>query len=876
MSPLLRRRLAAAASSLTILASLVVAVPAASAASVIGVTTTNQEINGDGFCSLQEAIYAANLDDSVAPDPTSPGDFVATACVGGDGADIIELPPMSVFTFADPISDADNYVGPSVTPIITSEIIIEGRGARLERHSLGRLTRAFVIGFGGDLDLREVHVKGFGIHGGNGADGGGGGMGAGGAIYVDLGDLRIQWSTFEGNTAEGGDGAFRDTSGAGGGGGLAGDGGPSGSFGGGGGGGGARGSGGSGTYDTGGGGGGRVTSGQTPEPGEPCGGRGGEDPNLTGADDGDAASCVGGGGGGGTDRVTPFDPISGGAGGDGTYGGGGGGGGDSGDGGDGGFGAGGGGGTGLGMNGGDSQFGGGGGSGAADFAGVGGRGQGGTFGGDGARNSGGGGAGLGGAVFGYLADITISNSTFAFNGAYRGRNGGDATDGRGAGGAVFTAGGDLAIESSTFAGNETVTVTDGGGGAIVVYDPEGNEEATLLLRNTIVAGNGTSECYTRNGVDTGGSASNIITDSTLNNLGNPACPGVSSSDDPQLGSLLLNPPGRTPTMAIGPGSSAVDTAVYDPTTSPADDQRGVPRPQGAGPDIGAFEFSGQGPVTTITLSPASPDGSNGWYINPVGVTISASDADSVVAQTRCALDPAAVPGSFSDLPDEACSLSNVSTDGSHAIYAASVDTEGNTETSVASASLQIDQTDPTLSPTLSSTVITVGQAGVTASPNASDDTSGVASSGCDPVDTSTPGVHTLTCTATDNAGNTSSTTVPYLVEYAILGFFEPVPGSMWRAGQTVPIKIALGDAGGTRISDADALALAASCSVTFSVEGVQSKRPQCMKYDSVNDQFVYPWKLGKRPLGAVTIVVTVSYPDTSSTTQLAEEVTITK
>ena len=144
---------------------LIAATPIAAAGNIIHVTTTDQEVNDDADCSLQEAIYAANLDDIFAPDPANPldpNDVLATGCTAGNGGDIIELPPMSVFTFSDPIDDYDNYTGPAATPVITSEIIIEGRGARLERSSAGRLTRAFVVGAGGDLDLREVHVKGFG------------------------------------------------------------------------------------------------------------------------------------------------------------------------------------------------------------------------------------------------------------------------------------------------------------------------------------------------------------------------------------------------------------------------------------------------------------------------------------------------------------------------------------------------------------------------------------------------------------------------------------------------------------------------------------------------------------------------------------------
>lgn len=877
------RLLVATTMNLTLLASLLTMAPVARAAGAIYVTTVNQEINGDAECSLQEAIYSANRDDNTAPDPTNPGTYVTTGCAAGSGADTIYLPASAVFTYADPITDPQNYMGPSANPIVTSTIVIEGQGARLQRHPLGRLTRAFAVGATGDLTLHELHVKGFSVHGGNGADGGGGGMGSGGAVYVQGGRLGIGWSTFEGNSATGGNGSYEDAFGGGGGGGLSGNGGNAAWAGGGGG--GSRGNGADGYSELGGGGGGTDTSGVAADPGQLCGGRGGEYNELTGgADDGDSAPCAGGGGGGGTERVPFFDPFGGGAGGAGSYGGGGGGGGEDADGGHGGFG-GGGGGSFSGQTGGDGGFGGGGGSGSQLVYPFGGRGQGGTFAGDGGAHGGGGGAALGGAIFGYGATIEIVNSTFTGNSVHRGLSGapgGDdpASDGRGAGGAIFTVAGSLKIDGSTIAGNSTGefdvdgggNVTGLGGGGIVVYKPTTGESASLLLRNTIVANNGPFECYTRNGVSVVGSSSNLVTDSTVNGHGDPHCTGVVQSVDPQLGPLQLNAPGRTPTMAIPFDSSAVDAA--DPGTAPVDDQRGMLR--GVSPDIGAFEFSGQAPVTAVDRSPSSPDGLSGWYVSPVGLAISATDPDSTVAQTRCALDPASVPASFAALPAAACALTSVATDGEHAVYAASVDTEGNVEIPVVSATFKIDRTDPTLAPTLSATTIQLNQTGVSASPHAADTTSGVASASCDPVDTSTPGVHSVECTAADNAGNTATASIDYVVEYQILGFFEPAPGSKWRAGSTVPIKIALGDAGGNRIDDADAQALARACALTFSVSGAQAKHAQCMKYDAIDDQFVFTWKLAKMPLGDATIKVTVAYAGTTSTTELSELITIIK
>jgi hypothetical protein len=77
---------------------------------------------------------------------------------------------------------------------------------------------------------------------------------------------------------------------------------------------------------------------------------------------------------------------------------------------------------------------------------------------------------------------------------------------------------------------------------------------------------------------------------------NAGCPGehlVASAGDPQLGTLQLNAPGNTPTMAIGATSAAGGNA--DPATSLLTDQRGVDRPQGGLPDIGAYELCPEPP-----------------------------------------------------------------------------------------------------------------------------------------------------------------------------------------------------------------------------------------------------------------------------------------
>ncbi|MBA3347262.1 MAG: hypothetical protein H0T13_01745, partial [Actinobacteria bacterium] len=488
-----------------------------------------------------------------------------------------------------PIDDADNYVGPTATPIVTSEIVLEARGAMIRHSGVLVPFRAFAVDFNGNLTLREVHVKGFEVWGGDGRVGGGGGLGAGGAVFVSLGALTVEYSTFAGNGALGGDGSAGSTVVGGGGGGLGGNGGApfGGPFVGGGGGGGSRGDGGRGDADNfaggaGGGGGGTVEDGESGDSdadtgtdelagGFDCGGAGGHTDIGLGGDDGDDGQCRGGGGGGGESYRPTIGVLGAGDGGDGQTGGGGGGAGYSqASGGDGGFGGGGGGGTtdgsdltGFGPNGGDGGFGGGGGSGHGGYI-SGGPGSGGTFGGDGSKTHGGGGGALGGAIFGREATITVRNSTLVGNYANRGHSGGTgANDGRGAGGAIFLVGGSLTVQNSTLNNNQTCEFTTGvgglGGGGIVVYKPTTGAATSLRLQNTIIVGNGPHECYLRNGAAMT-AAGNLIGGNATNTRGDTPCGGVVSTQDPLLGALELNEPGRTPTMEIPLTSPAVDAA----------------------------------------------------------------------------------------------------------------------------------------------------------------------------------------------------------------------------------------------------------------------------------------------------------------------------
>ncbi|MEX2457441.1 MAG: CSLREA domain-containing protein, partial [Actinomycetota bacterium] len=68
------------APALALLMTLFPGAPASLAATTITVTTTDDELNGDGDCSLREAIVAANTDAQT------------DECAAGSGADTIVVP----------------------------------------------------------------------------------------------------------------------------------------------------------------------------------------------------------------------------------------------------------------------------------------------------------------------------------------------------------------------------------------------------------------------------------------------------------------------------------------------------------------------------------------------------------------------------------------------------------------------------------------------------------------------------------------------------------------------------------------------------------------------------------------------------------------
>jgi uncharacterized repeat protein (TIGR01451 family)/CSLREA domain-containing protein len=163
----------------------------ASAASTITVTTTDDELNTDGDCSLREAIQAANTDTAV------------DACTAGSGADTIVVPG-GTYTLA--ISGANEEANATGDLDVGADVTITGAGSgsAIVAGPAGWNDRIFDVGL---LANGTATVSGLTVSGGN-VDGPGGGIRENGNFL----DLTLSDVALSGNTATGDGGGLFSSS----------------------------------------------------------------------------------------------------------------------------------------------------------------------------------------------------------------------------------------------------------------------------------------------------------------------------------------------------------------------------------------------------------------------------------------------------------------------------------------------------------------------------------------------------------------------------------------------------------------------------------------------------------------------------------------
>ena len=214
-----------------------------------------------------------------------------------------------------------------------------------------------------------------------------------------------------------------------------------------------------------------------------------------------------------------------------------------------------------------------------------------------------GGNGTGGGLCVETGVLLMVNSTFCGNaasgsaGGYgltdpfddQGGNGGNG--GNGVGGGIGVLAGTAALTNVTLANNISTGAPGGAGGS---GTPNGTNGMSGLSQGQAIAASGGTitllnsilDCSSGDTNGFGGiidAGYNLNSDATDYLTNSTSLNGV----NPDLGPLG-NYGGPTPTIPLLAGSPAINAA--DPSSFPATDQRGFPRPYGPEPCIGAFEY----------------------------------------------------------------------------------------------------------------------------------------------------------------------------------------------------------------------------------------------------------------------------------------------
>ncbi|MBD2163722.1 CHAT domain-containing protein [Calothrix membranacea FACHB-236] len=206
----------------------------------------------------------------------------------------------------------------------------------------------------------------------------------------------------------------------------------------------------------------------------------------------------------------------------------------------------------------------------------------------------------GGGIYNNIGvSLNVNNSTFASNAAINGNGGG-----------IYNSLDTLNVNNSTLSGN---SATDGGG---ILSE----SRAPTTLKNTIVAGNTSSQNPDVSGVLLGSSSNNLIGDGTgttgISNGVSGNQVGTTAIPINPLLSVLGNYGGSTQTFALLTGSPAINAGISD--TNITTDQRGISRPQDTTPDIGAFELVG------YTLTATAGSGQSAIANNPFSTPLQAT------------------------------------------------------------------------------------------------------------------------------------------------------------------------------------------------------------------------------------------------------------
>jgi hypothetical protein len=272
------------------------------------------------------------------------------------------------------------------------------------------------------------------------------------------------------------------------------------------------------------------------------------------------------------------------------------------------------------------------------------------------------------------------------------------------------------------------------------------------------------------------------------------------------------------------------------------------------------------PVVTAGAGSCATPGNLGWCKGPVSVTFTSTDGGSGLADATQATIVASTVGDGAALT---VSSGNVADNVGHI-------------GSATAGPFKVDATAPAV-PTFGAGPVDGAYYFPTTAPATPDCTSSDATSGlasCLVTDSlasyNSVGTHTLTATATDVAGNTSTATLTYYVYTLTLnGFFQPVDMNgvlnTVKNGSTVPLKFRVFDRTVERTDTAVVTAFGAkqyTCGGTAPEDAVEMTTTggTSLRYDTTGTQFIQNWQTPRSP--GTCWVATATFVDGSKLSAL--------
>jgi hypothetical protein len=267
------------------------------------------------------------------------------------------------------------------------------------------------------------------------------------------------------------------------------------------------------------------------------------------------------------------------------------------------------------------------------------------------------------------------------------------------------------------------------------------------------------------------------------------------------------------------------------------------------------------PTIGHTLNPTGPN-ANGWFNTDVTVSFNCDDLLS-------GIDTCLVDG-------EAGNSKVLGEGADQSVSGTATDAAGNTQTDTASG-INIDETGPTVGLVggpADGGVYYFGSVPAAPTCSASDGLSGLDGSCSVTGYSNGVGPHTVTASATDKAGNTSTTSATYMVNaWTLSGFYQPVDMNgvynVVKGGSTVPLKFEI-FAGPAELTDTAAIKSFTTQKITCTGDAqldaveITTTGGTSLRYDPAGGQFIQNWKT---PTGAGTCYkATMTTQDGSSLT----------